>query len=493
MSRPRPQHITLACAFVFALLSGCTVGPDYVRPEVTSPEKFKEAPANRKWVQLDSASQQAPVVDEQWWRIFKDPVLDALQEQVSINNQNILIAEAQYRAARAALDSANAAFYPTINGTFGGSRAANAVSTTSSGTAFSSGRPPTNTVTLSASASWEIDLWGRIRRSSEAAGARLDASAADLAAARLSAHALLAQTYIQLRSAETQLDLQRRTVTAYTRYLEFTRNRYEAGTVGMLDVSNAESQLATAKAASYALELLRAQYEHALATLVGKIPAELSVAGTATLPAQPETPQLVPSVWLATRPDIVAAERRVAAANAQIGVAKAAWFPTLTLSAAGGYRNNELTDLISASHRYWSLGPALAMALFDGGLRSAAIESAGAGYDQSVATYRQTVLTAFQEVEDNLAAARLVGEERQEREIASRAARRTREIAVNQYAAGTTGQLEVTVALATELSAERTLIDARQRHLQAAIQLYKNTGRIEAAPLPQKTINKSTN
>lgn len=486
MSLPRPQHITLACAFAFALLSGCAVGPDYVRPEVATPEKFKEAAANGKWVQLDSASSQAPVVDEQWWWVFKDPVLDALQEQVSINNQNILIAEAQYRAARAALDSANAAFYPTINGNFGGTRAANAISTSSSGAQVQGSRPPTNTVTLSASASWEIDLWGRIRRSSEAAGAQLDASAADLAAARLSAHALLAQTYIQLRSAETQLDLQRRTVTAYTRYLEFTRNRYEAGTVGMLDVSNAESQLATAKAASYALELLRAQYEHALATLVGKIPAELSVAGTATLPAQPETPQLVPSVWLATRPDIVAAERRVAAANAQIGVAKAAWFPTLTLSAAGGYRNNELTDLISASHRYWSLGPALAMAIFDGGLRSAAIESAGAGYDQSVATYRQTVLTAFQEVEDNLAAARLVGEEKQEREIASRAARRTREIAVNQYAAGTSGQLEVTVALATELSAERTLIDARQRHLQAAIQLYKNTGRIEAPPSPPK-------
>jgi NodT family efflux transporter outer membrane factor (OMF) lipoprotein len=484
VSRTLPLPLALACA----LLGGCAVGPDYVRPEVANPVKFKEAASGDKWTQLDET---AVPVTEKWWQVFKDPVLDALQEQVSIDNQNILIAEAQYRSARAALDSANAAFYPTLTGSFGGTRAANAISTSSSGTQVQGSRPPVTTINLSASASWELDLWGRIRRNSEAAGARLEASAADVAAARLSAHALLAQTYIQLRSAETQLDLQRRTVTAYTRYLEFTRNRFDVGVAGAIDVSNAESQLATAKAGAYALELLRAQYEHALATLVGKAPSDLTLSGTAALPTQPATPQLLPSLWLATRPDIVAAERRVAAANAQIGVAKAAWFPTLTLSGSYGYRNNELTDLISAPHRFWSLGPALALALFDGGARNAAVESASAGYDLSVATYRQTVLTAFQEVEDNLAAARLVGEEKQEREVAARAARRTREIATNQYAAGTAGQLEVTVAQATELSAERTLIDARQRHLQAAVQLYKNTGRAlpptasKENPLPQ--------
>ena len=470
----------LPATIAFALLAGCAVGPDYVKPSVPTAENFKEAAGLKSpWTQL---GETAPPVPEQWWKVFGDPVLDALQEEVRINNQNIAIAEAQYRAARAALDSANAAFYPTVNAGFGGTRAANAITTSSNNTQVQGNRAPTNTVNLSASASWELDLWGRIRRSSEAAGARLEASAADLAGARLSAHALLAQTYIQLRSTETQLDLQQRTVVAYTRYLQFTRNRYEAGVIGMLDVSNAESQLATAKAAAYTLELLRAQYEHALATLIGKVPSELALTGTAALPAQPNTPQLIPSLWLATRPDIVAAERRVAAANAQIGVAKAAWFPTLTLSATGGYRNNELSDLIGASHRFWSLGPAFAMALFDGGARTAAIETAGANYDQSVATYRQTVLTAFQEVEDNLAASRLVGEEKQEREVAARAARRTREIAVNQYAAGTSGQLEVTSALATELSAERTLIDARQRHLQAAVQLYKNTGRAFPPP-----------
>ena len=470
----------LPVPLLYALLAGCAVGPDYVRPEMNTPAAFKQAAASDQWQPLDSAAAAAPAAPQAWWQAFKDPVLDSLAQELQINNQNILIAEAQYRAARAALDSANAAFYPTLNGNFSGNRAANAIVNNNNGTQSQGSRPPTNTINLSASASWELDLWGKLRRGSEAAGASLAASAADLAAARLSAQALLAQTYIQLRSTELQLALQTRTVAAYTRYLALTRNRHEVGVAGVLDVSNAESQLATAKAGGYALELQRAQYEHALATLVGKTPAELSLPGSAALPAQPATPTLVPSVWLATRPDIVAAERRVAAANAQIGVAKSAWFPTLTLSGNAGYRNNELTDLISAPHRFWSLGPALA--LFDGGARSAAIASAGAAYDQSVATYRQTVLTAFQEVEDNLAAARLVGAEGQEREVAARAARRTREIAENQYQAGTAGQLEVTAAQATELAAERTLIDARQRHLQAAVQLYKNTGRFETAP-----------
>lgn len=482
MYRNTALCIPLACA----ILAGCAVGPDYVRPEVSTPAAFKEAATSDKWQTLENAAAATPVAPAEWWKAFGDPALDALVQELQINNQNIRIAEAQYRAARAALDSANAAFYPTINGNFSGNRAANAIVNNNNGTQSQGSRPPTNTINLSASASWELDLWGKLRRGSEAAGASLDASAADLAAARLSAQALLVQTYVQLRSTELQLALQTRTVHAYARYLELTRNRHEVGVAGALDVSNAESQLASAKAGGYALELQRAQYEHALATLVGKTPAELSLPGTAALPAQPATPVLVPSAWLATRPDIVAAERRVAAANARIGVAKSAWFPTLTLSGNAGYRNNELSDLISAPHRFWSLGPALALALFDGGARNAAVASAGAAYDQSVATYRQTVLTAFQEVEDNLAAARLVGAEGQERAVAARAARRTREIAENQYQAGTAGQLEVTAAQATELAAERTLIDARQRHLQAAVQLYKNTGRAETTT-PEKS------
>lgn len=467
------HHAAPALLLSLIALAGCAVGPDYVRPTLETPESFKQAAAFKdKWIQLGEAP---PLVAQAWWKMFKDPILDALQEQVRIDNQNIRIAEAQYRAARAALDSANAAYYPSVNGSFGGTRAANALVTNSNNTQSQGARPPTNTINLSASTSWELDLWGRIRRNNEAAGARLEASAADLAAARLSAHALLAQTYVQLRGAEAQLDLQGRTVQAYTRYLELTRNRFNAGVATPLEVSNAESQLATARAGALSAELQRTQYAHALATLIGKTPSALTLEANATLPGLPAVPQLIPSVWLTTRPDVVAAERRVAAANAQIGMAKAAWFPTLTLSGSYGYRNNELADLMTAPHRFWSLGPALAMAIFDGGARRAAVESASASYDQSVATYRQTVLTAFQEVEDNLAAARLIGEETQEREIAARSARRSREIASNQYLAGTSGQLEVSSAQASELSAERTLIEARQRQLLATIQLYKNT------------------
>lgn len=459
------------------LLSACAVGPDYVRPDIAAPVSFKQA-VHQDWLQLGDTR---VLEGGEWWRIFGDPLLDELQTQVRIDNQNIKIAEAQYRAARAALDSAAAAYYPTLSGSLGGTRAANAVTTTS-GTQTTGARPPTNTVTLSASASWELDVWGRIRRNNEAAGARVEASAADLAAARLSAHALLAQTYIQLRGAEAQLLLQQKTVSAYERYLQLTRNRFTAGVATPLDINTAESQLATARANVLAAELQRSQYEHAIATLIGKPPAALSLANTAVLPNQPPVPALVPSVWLTSRPDIVAAERRVAAANAQIGVASAAWFPSLTLTGSGGYRNDSLNNLISTPHRFWSLGPALAMTLFDAGARAAAVESATASYEQSVATYRQTVLTAFQEVEDNLAAARLVGAEKQERDIAAAAARRSREIASNQYQAGTVGQLEVTSAQATELAAERTLIDARQRHLLAAVQLYKNTGRVSEQP-----------
>ncbi|HTJ96477.1 MAG TPA: TolC family protein, partial [Rhodocyclaceae bacterium] len=236
--RPIPFLIALA-------LAGCAVGPDYVRPEVDTPAKFKEAEQYKNWQQLNNVE---PAVPEQWWLVFNDPVLNDLQEQVRIDNQNIKIAEAQYRAARAAVDSASAAYYPTINGSFGGTRAANAIVSNSNNTQSQGASAPNTTVSLSASASWELDVWGRIRRNNESADAKLEASAADLAAAKLSAQALLAQTYIQLRSAEATLDLQQRTVVAYSRYLDLTRNRFNAGVATPLDMSNAESQLATARA-----------------------------------------------------------------------------------------------------------------------------------------------------------------------------------------------------------------------------------------------------
>ena len=453
-------------------LAACSPGPDYVRPDVETPGAFKEAG------QWKVAAADDPVVEEKWWKVFKDPLLDELAERVAIDNQNLKVAEAQYRAARAALDSARAGLFPTATGNLSKMR----------GTAASSGAgkaPTTDTYTLSAAVSWEIDVWGRIRRSVESADAKLAASAADLAAARLSTQALLAQTYVQLRAAETQLLLLRQTVTAYARFLQLTRNRLEAGVASPLDVAQAETQMANAEAQAIDLENQRAQLEHAIAVLIGKPPAAVALPAEGSLPPVPAAPALLPSALLENRPDIAAAERRMAAANAEIGVAQAAFFPVLDLTGNAGYRNSVLANLITAPSRFWSLGPALALTLFDGGARSAAVEQASAGYDQAVATYRQTVLTAFQEVEDNLAAARLLAQESEAQARARAAARRSREIAENQYRAGTVSALNVVTAQTSELSADIAAITLHSRRLQAAVQLFKNAGGRWSMPVEQ--------
>jgi NodT family efflux transporter outer membrane factor (OMF) lipoprotein len=329
---------------------------------------------------------------------------------------------------------------------------------------------------LSLSANWEIDVWGRIRRNVESAAARRDASAADLAAARLSAQALLAQTYWQLRTADAQIDLYQRSAVAYARFLDLTRNRLAAGVASPLDVAQAETQLANAEAQAIDWRNQRAQLEHAIAVLVGKQPAAFSLAAEARLPAVPATPPLVPSTLLEGRPDIVAAERRVAAANAQIGVAEAAYFPVLDLTGSLGYRGGSFAGLLTAPNRYWSLGPALALALVDGGARSAAVGGATASYDQAVASYRQAVLAAFQEVEDNLSAARLLEQESEAQGRALAAARRAREIAENQYRAGIVNALNVVSAQTAELSATAASVGIAGRRLQAVVLLFKNTG-----------------
>ena len=466
-----------ACLIALSLaLAACSPGPDYVRPTVETPAAFKEAGA---W----KAAQGEPAgADEKWWQVFDDPLLNNLEEQVEVNNQNLKLAEAQYRAARAALESARSAFFPSASLAASQSRGASGTgSTGTTGTTGNTGTtggsaPVTTTYSFSASAIWEIDVWGRIRRNVESADAKLEASAADLAAARLSAQALLAQTYVQLRATDAQVELLRRTVEADGRFLELTRNRLAAGVATPLDMAQAETQLGTAETQAIDLENQRAQLEHALATLVGKPPAAFAIEPEAKLPALPATPALVPSVLLENRPDIAGAERRMAAANAQIGVAEAAYFPVLDLNGSLGYRNSALAGLFSVPNRFWSLGPSLAMMLFDGGARSAAVSTASAGYDQAVATYRQTVLTAFQEVEDNLAAARLLEQESQAQGRALAAARRSREIAENQYQAGVNSALAVVTALTAELSAAGNAISIQSRRLQAAVTLLKNAG-----------------
>ena len=456
VNRSRLSLIPLVLA-----LAACTPGPDYVRPAVDTPSAFKEAALWKPARAADFA------VTEPWWTLLQDPVLDGLEQQVAVDNQNLKLAEAQYRAARANLDSARSGLFPSLSASASRTRSDNSLG---NGSAGGNGTAYTATATLA----WEIDVWGRVRRNVDSGEAKLQASAADLAAARLSTQALLAQTYVQLRASELQLALLERTLTAYGRFLDLTRNRFQAGVASALDVAQAETQLASAQTQEIDLQNQRAQTEHALAVLIGKPPAALSLATAKALPRLPETPLLLPSTLLERRPDVIAAERRVAAANAQIGVAEAAWFPVLTLGGSLGYRNSDLARLFDLPSRFWSLGPTLAMSLIDGGGRSAAVALAEAGYEQTVASYRQTVLTAFQEVEDNLAASRLLAQEAEAQGRALAAARRSREIAENQYRAGTVSALAVTTALASELAAEAGAIAIANRRLLAAIQLLKN-------------------
>ena len=451
-------------ALVSVLLSACAAGPDYQRPTVDTPAAFKEL---GDW---KPAEPREPAADH-WWTAFGDPVLDDLQARLEISNQNLRAAEAAYRQALALADAARAAWFPAINASAGATRSASSAATATSGNA-----PARNSFSVGATVSWELDVWGRIARTVEGADASLAASAADLAAARLSARATLAQTYFQLRAAERQQALLDASVDAYARALELTRNRYAAGVAGKADVAQAESQLRSTRAAALDASLSRSQYEHAIAVLLGLPPAGFTLAPSAApLPVAPVAVTL-PSALLERRPDIAAAERRVAAANAAIGAAQAARFPVLGLSGNTGFRNARIEDLLTVPSRYWSLGPTLAAAIFDGGARKAAVGQAQAGWEKAVATYRQTVLTAFQEVEDNLASARLLEAAAAEQAAAVTAAAEAETIAVNQYRAGTVSYLNVVTAQATHLAARRSANDIATRRLLAAVQLAKNAG-----------------
>lgn len=451
-------------ALVSVLLSACAAGPDYQRPTVDTPAAFKEL---GDW---KPAEPREPAADR-WWTAFGDPVLDDLQARLEISNQNLRAAEAAYRQALALAEAARAAWFPAINASAGATRSASSAATATSGNA-----PARNSFSVGATVSWELDVWGRIARTVEGADASLAASAADLAAARLSARATLAQTYFQLRAAERQQALLDASVDAYARALELTRNRYAAGVAGKADVAQAESQLRSTRAAALDASLSRSQYEHAIAVLLGLPPAGFTLAPSAApLPVAPVAVTL-PSALLERRPDIAAAERRVAAANAAIGAAQAARFPVLGLSGNTGFRNARIEDLLTVPSRYWSLGPTLAAAIFDGGARKAAVGQAQAGWEKAVATYRQTVLTAFQEVEDNLASARLLEAAAAEQAAAVTAAAEAETIAVNQYRAGTVSYLNVVTAQATHLAARRSANDIATRRLLAAVQLAKNAG-----------------
>jgi len=473
------KHALLASGAAFLLLlSGCMVGPKYVKPDLPAPPSFKEA-ANAPqpgggWKIAQPGDQTAR---GNWWEIFGDPQLNALEEQVDASNQTLKIAEANFRQARAAIRFNRASEAPAI----GVSPGISTVRDSAHQPYFpqSQANNGVGDFNLPVDLSWEIDLWGRIRRSVTAAREQAQASAADMAAVRLSLHSELAIDYFELRSADAQKKLLDDTVKAYTEALRLTENRFEGGAAPKSDVEQARTQLEQTQVLDSDVSIQRAQYEHAIAILIGKPPASFSlppVPKDANGPVLPAIPTVMPSELLERRPDIAAAERRMAAANQQIGIAQAAYYPTLSLSALAGFQGTSAMNWLNWPSRFWAVGPTLSETLFDAGRRRATKESALAGYDATVANYRQTALSAFQEVEDNLAALRILSSEAQQQHNATSAAEETLRLFQNRYEGGVDTYLQVVTAQTTALNNERNDIDIRRRQLEASVLLIKATG-----------------
>jgi len=447
-----------------AWLGACSLGPDYVKPAVQVPAAFKEA---QGW---KVAQPRDTLPKGKWWEIFADPELNALVEQVDVSNQNIRAVEAQFRQAQSLAQQARAGLYPNISGSA-------SVTRSQAGTGKSGGASaPVTMHTLGLDASWETDIWGKVKRSVESSNAAAQASAADMQAAKLSVQATLAQDYFLLRVADTRKQLFDDTVAAYEKSLQLTRNQYAAGVAARGDVVVAETQYKSAQAQAMDVGVQRAQLEHAIAVLIGQAPADFSITARVFKPVFPNIPVGIPSDMLERRPDVASAERNAAAANAKIGVAQAAFYPDLTLSATAGFQSSSFANWLSFPSRFWSLGPALAQTLFDGGLRRAQTEQAIAVFDQNAALYRQTTLTAFQEVEDNLAALRILEQEAQLQDDAVSAARESVAVTTNQYKAGVVSYINVVNVQTIALTNERNALNILSNRLSAAVLLIKALG-----------------
>ncbi|KWF35800.1 RND transporter [Burkholderia diffusa] len=467
--RPLSAAVAVATA---VLLAGCAVGPDYHRPDTSIPAAFKEAPAGWKVAQPADRTDRGP-----WWTVYNDPQLDALIGKLNASNQTIAQSAAAYRQARALVAEARAAYFPTVGLTASGSRSRTGrTSTSSSASSFGSSASIGNSYSVGLDASWEPDLWGKVSRSVSAQRAGEAAAAADLANARLSQQALLAQTYFQLRTSDALQKLLDDTVKSYGESLRLTQNQYAQGVAARADVIQAQTQLQSAQAASIDNGVARAQYEHAIATLIGEPASTFSLPPNPLAAEPPITPVDVPSALLERRPDIAAAERRAAAANEQIGVAIAAFFPTLTLSASGGFQSSVWSQLFTLPARFWTVGPQLAATLFDAGLRAAQTDAARATYDQDVAAYRLAVLTAFQDVEDNLASQRILAQEVDVQRQAVDSAEHALAIVTNQYKAGTVAYLNVLTAQTTAFTAQQKLATIGGQRMVSSVGLVKALG-----------------
>lgn len=485
----RPQRIILGAAVgVLLLFAGCSVGPDYVRPPTASPDAYKE---NAGW---KVAQPRDELPRGKWWEIYNDPKLNALVEQVDISNQNIAAAEANFRQALALIRVARAAYFPTVIGGPSWSRFKRSESlgnsNTNSGGASGTGGGGTgggggigtfpgatlSDYQLNSNASWELDIWGKVRRSVESSKASAQASAANLEVVRLSAQATLAQSYFQLRALDEQKRLLDDIAAAFQKILDRTKNRYATGVASRNDIALAETQLKNTQAQAVDIGVQRARLEHAIATLIGEPASTFSIPVAPVALKVPAIPAGVPSELLERRPDIAAAERNMAAANAQIGVALAAYYPNITLSATGGFEASTAAQWFTWPSRFWSLGAAAAETLFDGGLRGGQTASARAAYDSTVATYRQTVLTGFQEVEDNLAALRILEQEAKVQDEAVKAARLSVTLSTNQYQAGTISTLDLLVVVTVARNNERTAVTILGNRMSASALLVKALG-----------------
>ena len=472
------KSFSFSLATIVALLcAGCMVGPDYFKPSVPMTATYKE---DQGW-KLARPSDTIP--RGKWWEIFGDPQLNALEEQVSEANQNVKVAEAHFRQARALIGFARAGLFPTVTA---GATANSVRDSTNRPFVTSANGASTGDFLLTGDISYEIDLWGRIRRSVTAAREEAQASAGDLESARLSIQAELAFDYLELRSADAQQRLLNDTVQAFKEALQLTINRFEGGAAPKSDVAQAQTQLETTQVQATDIGVQRAQFEHAIAVLIGKPPAEFSLQPAPLDLQPPDIPAGLPSELLERRPDIAAAERRVAEANEQIGIAKAAYFPTVTLNALLGFESSSIRNLGGWQSFLWAVGSSLAQTIFDGGRRRATSEAALANYDATVASYRQATLDAFQQVEDNLAALRILEQETQQQERAVVSARESLQLFTNRYKGGVDNYLQVITAQTVALTNERNQVDIMRRRMDASVLLVKALGGgWNVADLPQ--------
>jgi NodT family efflux transporter outer membrane factor (OMF) lipoprotein len=456
------RHASLFAAFgLLFFLNSCMIGPKYQLPEAPAPPAFREElPADWKEAQPNDGALRG-----EWWTVYNNPQLNAVEEQVSISNQNVLAAEARFREAQAAVRIVRAGQFPAV------------VTTPSDATSESGGTSGVKRLyTIPLGLAYPVDIWGGIRRSVRANSAVAQASAAELENARLLYQAELASVYFQIQGLDAEKQLLDATVKSYEQYVQLTRDRYEGGVASMGDVTLAQTQLDSARAELIDLGVQRSQFEHAIAVLTGKPPSGLSISAVPVQTTPPAFAVGIPSSVLERRPDIAAAERQVAAANQQIGIAKAAFYPSLTLSASAGSQTPSIADLLTAPSRFWSVGPQLIETLFDAGKRRAQVRLTQAAYDETVANYRQTVLTAFQQVEDGLAELRILSDEAQLTDQAVKTAQQSLQISTVQYRGGVSSYLQVINSQASTLQNQRAAVEILTRRMVASVSLIQALG-----------------